>query len=78
MDDFGPVMCSGCKKMVFPPEKLVALKKPWHKWCLKCTTCKSTLSLRNIESHDNMPYCRAHMLVAKAVSCPVNQEEGGE
>lgn len=63
--DVGPERCAGCNKIVFPPEKLTALKKTWHKWCLKCDVCKTTLSVKTVESYNNIPYCRSHMQTAK-------------
>jgi len=64
-DPFDIPKCSDCGKDVFPPEKLIALKKPFHKWCLKCATCKVSLTMKTLESFNNVPYCRAHMQVAK-------------
>jgi len=64
-DPFDIPKCADCGKDVFPPEKIIALKKPFHKWCLKCASCKTSLTLKSMESWNNVPYCRAHMQLAK-------------
>jgi len=57
----GPPTCPGCSKIVYPKERpLSALKAQWHPQCLKCTVCKTVLSVRSLESYQNQPYCRAH------------------
>jgi len=56
-----PLMCRGCNKIVYPKDRPVsALKGQWHPQCLKCTVCKTVLSVRSLESYQNQPYCRAH------------------
>jgi len=56
-----PPTCPGCSKIVYPKDRPVsALKAQWHPQCLKCTTCKTVLSVRSLESYQNQPYCRAH------------------
>jgi len=56
-----PIKCAGCNKEVFPRDRPVAaLKGQWHPGCLKCTTCGMTLSVRMLESYNNVPYCKAH------------------
>jgi len=47
-----------CSKTVYPTEKVLALKKSWHKACFRCTTCKGALPLGKEDSHDGMPYCK--------------------
>jgi len=65
-DPFAPVTCQGCKKQVFASEKVTALKASWHKGCLKCATCGFTLNPRNLESYQNVPYCKSHKPDPKA------------
>merc|ERR1739848_56832 len=43
-----------------------ALGKFWHKGCLKCSVCNTQLDPRNLESYQNVPYCRAHKPNPKA------------
>jgi len=54
-------LCPGCQKEVYPKDRpLAILKGTWHPGCLKCTTCKTQLAPRSMESYQNLPYCRAH------------------
>jgi len=59
--------CPGCNEQVFPRERPVrALGANWHPTCLKCSTCKTLLNVRSLESYQNKPYCRAHRPTATA------------
>jgi hypothetical protein len=59
--------CPGCKDQVFPRERPVrALDAQWHPNCLKCTTCKTLLNVRSLESYEKKPYCSAHRPSASA------------
>lgn len=59
--------CPGCKDQVFPRERPVrALDAQWHPNCLKCTTCKTLLNVRSLESYEKKPYCAAHRPSASA------------
>jgi len=53
--------CPGCGKTVYTNEEIVACAGRWHKGCLKCEVCKLTLNLKNIQTHQNKPYCRTHV-----------------
>uniref|UniRef100_A0A6B2LPH0 LIM zinc-binding domain-containing protein n=1 Tax=Arcella intermedia TaxID=1963864 RepID=A0A6B2LPH0_9EUKA len=57
--------CAGCGKTAYPNEQIKALDVTWHKTCLKCETCKTTLSLNNLQSFDKKPYCRSHVPTVK-------------
>eukprot|EP01027_Heterolobosea_sp_BB2_P013891 GEZU01019992.1.p1 GENE.GEZU01019992.1~~GEZU01019992.1.p1 ORF type:complete len:131 (-),score=25.36 GEZU01019992.1:73-465(-) len=59
-------ICCACSKTVYLKEKIHILNRDWHKSCFKCTTCNMTLNAKNFESYNKMPYCRAHMVKAKA------------
>jgi len=59
--DAEPVNCAGCGKVVWASEQKRALKKVWHKGCIKCTVCKILLSDKTLESYNNEPYCKAHL-----------------
>jgi hypothetical protein len=38
----------------------------WHPNCLKCTTCKTLLNVRSLESYEKKPYSAAHRPSASA------------
>jgi len=57
--------CAGCGKTAYPNEQIKALDQTWHKKCLKCDTCKSTLSLTTLHSFDKKPYCKSHVPTVK-------------
>jgi len=52
--------CGKCEKIVYPAEEIKCLDKFWHKGCLKCTVCGTTLNIKNVKGYDKMPYCNAH------------------
>ncbi|CAF0804890.1 unnamed protein product [Rotaria sordida] len=52
--------CSKCDKIVYPTEEIKCLDKFWHKGCLKCTVCGTTLNVKNVKGYDKMPYCNGH------------------
>ncbi|KYQ92810.1 LIM-type zinc finger-containing protein [Tieghemostelium lacteum] len=56
--------CTACTKAVYLTEKIVVEdkedKKIFHKLCLKCSTCKITLSLGNYASMNGVFYCKPH------------------
>jgi len=69
-----PPVCPGCSKMVFPSERPVsALKAQWHPQCLKCSVCKTVLSVKSLESSQNQPYCRAHLPKPKPTLSGISQ-----
>eukprot|EP01003_Olkasia_polycarbonata_P005227 NODE_475_length_868_cov_66.986569_g419_i0.p2 GENE.NODE_475_length_868_cov_66.986569_g419_i0~~NODE_475_length_868_cov_66.986569_g419_i0.p2 ORF type:complete len:144 (-),score=44.90 NODE_475_length_868_cov_66.986569_g419_i0:369-800(-) len=70
--------CKGCGKTVYPTEKITAVDADWHKGCLKCATCSMTLNLRNLESYNKTPYCRAHMVAAKTGGGTQSAAGGGD
>ena len=41
-------------------EKIVADGKTFHKTCMKCKTCKKTLSLGNYAALSGVFYCKPH------------------
>eukprot|EP01123_Difflugia_compressa_P011487 TRINITY_DN45_c0_g1_i3.p1 TRINITY_DN45_c0_g1~~TRINITY_DN45_c0_g1_i3.p1 ORF type:complete len:213 (-),score=45.45 TRINITY_DN45_c0_g1_i3:208-846(-) len=59
------INCAGCGKVAYPNEQVKALDVTWHKKCLKCETCKTTLSLNNLKSFDKKPYCQSHVPTVK-------------
>jgi len=57
--------CAGCDKTVYANEQIKALDATWHKKCLKCDTCKTTLSLTTLNSYEKKPYCKSHVPTVK-------------
>jgi len=53
--------CAKCSKTVYPNDLLRAIDQDWHKWCLKCETCNTTLNSTTLNSFERKPYCRTHM-----------------
>eukprot|EP01123_Difflugia_compressa_P007728 TRINITY_DN212_c0_g1_i2.p1 TRINITY_DN212_c0_g1~~TRINITY_DN212_c0_g1_i2.p1 ORF type:complete len:105 (-),score=14.75 TRINITY_DN212_c0_g1_i2:248-562(-) len=57
--------CAGCNKTVYTAEQIKALDQTWHKQCLKCEVCKTTLQLATLQSFEKKPYCKAHVPIVK-------------
>mmetsp|Transcript_20233 Transcript_20233/g.56948 ORF Transcript_20233/g.56948 Transcript_20233/m.56948 type:complete len:175 (+) Transcript_20233:169-693(+) len=53
----GTKKCSVCKKSVYPMERVRVNDKDWHKWCFKCSVCKTKLELRSMKDKDGEIYC---------------------
>lgn len=53
--------CQLCTKSVYPMEKLEVDGLVFHKCCLKCETCKRTLSLGNYAALEGKYYCKPHL-----------------
>jgi len=53
--------CHACGKTVYPTEKVRAIDFDWHRGCLKCKTCGGALNLKNLQSFNKEPYCKAHL-----------------
>lgn len=56
----GPDKCIVCFKTVYMMEKVLADGHCFHKWCMKCTTCSSTLSAGNYAINNGVLYCKPH------------------
>merc|ERR1712169_119709 len=52
--------CGACGKTVYPMELVTAANKSWHKFCFKCTKCKTTVNLKNFKAHDGKIWCAVH------------------
>ncbi|KAI8916822.1 hypothetical protein BC831DRAFT_516761 [Entophlyctis helioformis] len=52
--------CQSCNKTVYVVEQVVIDTHVFHKGCLKCTHCKSTLKMGNLASLDGKYYCKPH------------------
>jgi len=55
-----PEKCAACGKTVYVVEKLTILNKTWHKWCFKCVTCGTVLTMKNYSAVGGKPYCKPH------------------
>lgn len=53
--------CQVCTKSVYPMERLEVDGVVFHKICLKCETCKRTLSLGNYAALQGKYYCKPHL-----------------
>ncbi|KAH8824864.1 hypothetical protein DL96DRAFT_1711912 [Flagelloscypha sp. PMI_526] len=53
--------CPRCNKTVYFAEQVKAVGKTYHKGCLRCTECGTTLDSNRLRDHDGDPYCvRCH------------------
>ncbi|KAI9002415.1 hypothetical protein BC832DRAFT_561542 [Gaertneriomyces semiglobifer] len=52
--------CNGCGKTVYAMEQVVIDSNVFHKSCLKCAHCKSTLKMGNLASMNGEYYCKPH------------------
>lgn len=55
-----------CQKTVYYSERIQCLDASWHKQCLKCGVCRTTLNLNNYQSFEMKPYCKSHVPTVKA------------
>ncbi|OIW18358.1 hypothetical protein TanjilG_31498 [Lupinus angustifolius] len=52
--------CVGCKKTVYPIEKVAVDDKNYHKVCFRCTHGGCVISPSNYVAHEHRLYCRHH------------------
>ncbi|KAF5734174.1 pollen-specific protein SF3-like [Tripterygium wilfordii] len=52
--------CVGCKKTVYPIEKVTVDGKSYHKTCFRCTHGGCVISPSNYVAHEHRLYCRHH------------------
>jgi formylmethanofuran dehydrogenase subunit E len=50
-------VCPRCGKNVFFAEQLKAVGKTFHKGCLRCTECNTTLDSSRLTEKDGEPFC---------------------
>ncbi|KAH9820678.1 hypothetical protein DFH28DRAFT_884123 [Melampsora americana] len=51
--------CPTCERSVYAAEQVMGPGgAPYHKPCLKCTSCGRTLDAVNLFEHDHVPYCK--------------------
>ncbi|EDR09662.1 cysteine and glycine-rich protein [Laccaria bicolor S238N-H82] len=53
----GTPICPRCAKSVYFAEQVKAVGKTWHKGCLRCTECGTTLDSNKLRDHDESPFC---------------------
>lgn len=50
--------CPACKTNVYPAEHVMAAdRKPYHRGCVKCFTCRVPLNPRTLNEHDEQLFC---------------------
>ncbi|CED85413.1 Predicted N6-adenine methylase involved in transcription regulation [Phaffia rhodozyma] len=49
--------CAGCSKAVYFAEQVVALGSKWHKGCLRCFKCSTTLPPSKVADHEGQVVC---------------------
>ncbi|KAJ3192366.1 LIM domain and actin-binding protein 1 [Irineochytrium annulatum] len=52
--------CETCQKTVYAMEELVYDGKKFHKGCLKCNHCNTSINLKNIACLEGKYYCKPH------------------
>ncbi|KAH8084867.1 hypothetical protein BXZ70DRAFT_563539 [Cristinia sonorae] len=50
-------VCSRCQKTVYFAEQVKAVGKTWHKGCLRCMECNSTLDSSRLTEREGDPFC---------------------
>ncbi|KAJ3173325.1 LIM domain and actin-binding protein 1 [Geranomyces variabilis] len=55
-----PPKCEACNKSVYLMEQVTIDNHMFHKTCLKCETCKSTLKMGNLAAMNGVYYCKPH------------------
>lgn len=53
----GTPACPRCGKSVYFAEQVKAVGKTFHKTCLRCVDCGTTLDSYKLRDHDGEPYC---------------------
>jgi len=53
----GGVICPTCQKQVYFAEQVKAIGKTWHKICLRCSECKSSLQPGRLTEKDGIVLC---------------------
>ncbi|KAF8200350.1 cysteine and glycine-rich protein [Pholiota molesta] len=50
-------LCERCGKSVYFAEQVKAVNKTFHKACLRCTECGTSLDSRNLRDHEGVLFC---------------------
>ncbi|GAA5990458.1 hypothetical protein JCM10908_007381 [Rhodotorula pacifica] len=51
-------LCPRCHTVVYHAESISALSRKWHKRCLRCAGCGTSLMPNRLEERDGEPWCR--------------------
>nr|ODO00952.1 cysteine and glycine-rich protein [Cryptococcus depauperatus CBS 7855] len=54
----GNDLCGSCEKRVYAAEQVFSIGLKWHRWCLKCNKCKTSLDPSKVSDREGMPYCK--------------------
>ncbi|WVN88830.1 uncharacterized protein L203_104044 [Cryptococcus depauperatus CBS 7841] len=54
----GNDLCGSCEKRVYAAEQVFSIGLKWHRWCLKCNRCKTSLDPSKVSDREGMPYCK--------------------
>ncbi|KAJ7584913.1 hypothetical protein C8J56DRAFT_1166152 [Mycena floridula] len=49
--------CPKCMKSVYFAEQIKAVGQTWHKACLRCTECNTSLDSTRLRDHEGVPLC---------------------
>ncbi|XP_076372214.1 actin-binding LIM protein 3-like isoform X3 [Tachypleus tridentatus] len=60
--------CAGCEQELIEGQALIALEKPWHICCFKCTACDGVLHGEYM-GKDGLPYCEKDYQKLFGVRC---------
>ncbi|KAI0314002.1 hypothetical protein OF83DRAFT_1064538 [Amylostereum chailletii] len=55
----GTPQCPRCSKSVYFAEQVKAVGKTWHKTCLRCVECNTSLDSSRLTEKDGEPHCRS-------------------
>lgn len=56
----GPDKCAVCFKTVYMMERVLADGHCFHKWCMKCSTCSTTLNAGSYAINNGVMFCKPH------------------
>ncbi|GAA5827755.1 hypothetical protein JCM11251_007658 [Rhodosporidiobolus azoricus] len=51
-------LCPRCNTVVYFAEEVRAVGAKWHKRCLRCSSCSTTLSPNTLTEKEGQPYCK--------------------
>ncbi|KAK8846578.1 hypothetical protein IAR55_005664 [Kwoniella newhampshirensis] len=54
----GDDTCWGCEKRVYMAEQVFSVGHKWHRGCLRCTKCRTTLDPSKVSDREGVPYCK--------------------
>ncbi|KLT46226.1 hypothetical protein CC85DRAFT_239152 [Cutaneotrichosporon oleaginosum] len=50
--------CKGCEKRVYAAEQVFAIGQKWHRGCLRCNSCRTTIDPARVSDRDGVPFCK--------------------